>query len=85
MILEIEDRGKGFPSGVLENNGNGLSAELGVGLRGMNERIRQLGGRIEVVSPGNGTLVRAVVPPGKRQTPRNDNVAVRTEEYAVTE
>ena len=85
VILEIEDRGKGFPPGVLENNGNGLSAELGVGLRGMNERMRQLGGRIEVASAGTGTLVRAVVPPGKRQTPRNDNVAVRAEEYAVME
>ena len=85
VILEIEDRGKGFPPGVLENNGNGLPAELGVGLRGMNERMRQLGGRIEVASAGTGTLVRAVVPPGKRQRPRNNDGALRVEEYAVME
>jgi PAS domain S-box-containing protein len=85
VILEIEDRGKGFAPGVLETNGNGLPANLGVGLRGMNERMRQLGGKIEVVSAGKGTLVRAVVPPGNRQKIRNGKVALAAEDYAVIE
>jgi signal transduction histidine kinase len=35
---------------------------LGVGLRGMNERLRQLGGRLELSSTENGTTIRAVAP-----------------------
>jgi PAS domain S-box-containing protein len=62
VVLEIEDQGKGFPPGVLETSGNALPAELGVGLRGMNERMRQLGGRIELVPAEKGTIIRAVVP-----------------------
>jgi signal transduction histidine kinase len=31
----------------------------GVGLRGMTERMRQLGGKLEVVSSSSGTTVRA--------------------------
>jgi signal transduction histidine kinase len=34
----------------------------GVGLRGMSERIRQLGGRLELVSSDHGTKVTAIVP-----------------------
>ena len=35
---------------------------LGVGLRGMNERMRQLGGSLELFSNEQGTLVKASVP-----------------------
>ena len=65
VMLEIEDHGKGLPAHILEANGNALAAELGVGLRGMNERMRQLGGHIETRSAGIGTIVRAVVPVGQ--------------------
>ena len=34
----------------------------GVGLAGMRERVRQLGGRFEIESSGRGTTVRAIVP-----------------------
>ena len=61
-VLEIEDAGKGIPapSGELPNTG--------VGLRGMNERMRQLGGRLEVSSNGHGTRLTAVVPLQVRAT-----------------
>jgi signal transduction histidine kinase len=35
---------------------------LGVGLRGMQGRVTQLGGRFEIESSGRGTTVRAVLP-----------------------
>ena len=35
---------------------------LGVGLRGMNERMRELGGTLELISAADGTTVRATVP-----------------------
>ena len=35
---------------------------LGVGLRGMSERLRQLGGSLDISSTESGTRVRATVP-----------------------
>jgi PAS domain S-box-containing protein len=64
-ILEIRDTGKGIPSTLLEQSGEDWMGSLGVGLRGMDERMRQLGGKLEVSSTDNGTVVRAVVPAGE--------------------
>jgi PAS domain S-box-containing protein len=62
-ILEIEDEGKGIPRQVLEQSGLDWMGALGVGVRGMNERMRQLGGRLEIVSKKErGTIVRAILP-----------------------
>jgi signal transduction histidine kinase len=35
---------------------------IGVGFGGMRERLRQLGGKLEVESSDNGTLIRATLP-----------------------
>ena len=35
---------------------------MGVGVRGMNERMQQLGGRLELASTKTGTTVRAMIP-----------------------
>jgi signal transduction histidine kinase len=61
-ILEIEDRGKGISPQYLEKSGQDWMAALGVGVRGMNERMRQLGGRLELISTEKGTTIRAIVP-----------------------
>jgi signal transduction histidine kinase len=61
-FLEIRDEGKGIPSQLLEQAAEDWMGALGVGLRGMNERMSQLGGRLEVVSKDSGTVVTAVVP-----------------------
>lgn len=61
-VLEIEDKGKGFNQTVLEQGGKDWMGALGVGVRGMNERLRQLKGRLEIISQECGTLVRAIVP-----------------------
>ena len=60
--LEIEDFGKGMEP--LKSKSSRESFQpLGVGIRGMTERIRQLGGRLEIVSrPKRGTLVTATIP-----------------------
>jgi len=62
VTLEVTDTGKGIPSGLLEQSGQDWTGALGVGLRGMNERMRQLGGSLEVVSTEKGTAVAATVP-----------------------
>lgn len=58
VTLEIRDDGKGVPPNVLESSNNAL----GVGLRGMTERMRQLGGNLNLSAASPGTLVRATVP-----------------------
>lgn len=61
LRLEISDEGRGIPPPLLEKFERG-SAGLGVGLAGMRERLRQLGGRLEVSSTPPGTTVRATLP-----------------------
>jgi signal transduction histidine kinase len=57
LRLEVRDRGRGMP----ELSRYGL-APVGVGIAGMSERVRQLGGRFEVISRDTGTVVRAALP-----------------------
>ena len=64
VVLEVADEGKGFPAAMLDLNDDDVPSTFGVGLRGMNERLRDLGGTIEL-NPGHnkrGAIVRAVVP-----------------------
>ena len=60
--LEIKDRGKGLAPSLLEQSGEDWMGAPGVGLRGMHERMRQLGGRLELASTGEGTTLTAVIP-----------------------
>src|ERR1700737_590256 len=60
--IEVEDKGKGIPP---EKRREILSSGApGVGLRGMRERLRQLGGGLEINSDGNGkgTSITAHLP-----------------------
>ena len=61
-LLEVKDRGKGIPSEILQQAATDSYGALGVGLRGMSERVRQLGGDLEVSSTPEGTTVIAIVP-----------------------
>jgi signal transduction histidine kinase len=58
--LEVSDDGKGFDH---QTQSKIASAEsVGVGLRGMRERLRQLGGSMEIRSNGHGATVIATIP-----------------------
>jgi PAS domain S-box-containing protein len=60
ISLEVEDRGKGIPPEkrqVMNSDGT-----AGVGIRGMRERLRQLGGSLEINSTETGTVVVARLP-----------------------
>lgn len=57
--LEIADAGRGIPPGVLSPDRPGFA---GVGIAGMRERVRLLGGRLEVQSGAGGTSVQAILP-----------------------
>ena len=64
-VLKIEDNGKGIRPELLEEFCQEWMGGLGIGVRGMNERMRQLGGRLELASGDKGTTVTAKVPQGK--------------------
>jgi PAS domain S-box-containing protein len=57
--LEIADQGKGIPP---EKQRELATAKAGVGMRGMQERVRQLGGTFKITSNGKGTCVAVVFP-----------------------
>jgi two-component system, NarL family, sensor kinase len=61
LCLEIVDHGKGIEAGTVRTSIDGI-ASLGVGIPGMRERLRQLGGQLEVDFARNGTRVLANVP-----------------------
>ena len=53
LVLTVKDDGSGFEP----------DQTRGLGLLGMEERVKQLGGRLEIESqPGHGTLLRATLP-----------------------
>jgi PAS domain S-box-containing protein len=58
--LEVKDDGRGINretrSKLVAGGG------VGVGLRGMRERLRRLGGNLEIESNGKGTVVAAILP-----------------------
>ncbi|HET6861803.1 MAG TPA: PAS domain S-box protein [Pyrinomonadaceae bacterium] len=58
--LEINDQGRGLPP-INKARADGLP-EMGVGIPGMKQRLRQLGGKLEITSSERGTSIVAVVP-----------------------
>ncbi|HEY4359892.1 MAG TPA: sensor histidine kinase [Bryobacteraceae bacterium] len=60
LLLSVEDDGVGFE----------VERTRGMGMLGMEERVRQLGGRFEIQStPGKGTALRVALPVGVRADP----------------
>jgi PAS domain S-box-containing protein len=74
VVLEIADVGRGISQG-----NNGSPQKTGVGIRGMQERVRLLNGVMEFLDARPGTLVRIKLPcpsQGSRE-PAADLVAAR--------
>lgn len=61
-VLQVEDKGSGVSSEISEGVSPSCMRALGVGLRGMYERMRQLGGKLELVSTEHGTTVIGIIP-----------------------
>jgi len=60
VILEIRDNGQGISE-------EQLSAKTSLGILGMRERVLLLGGTLTIMgSPGEGTIVRVVIPDSKQ-------------------
>jgi signal transduction histidine kinase len=61
VVLAVRDYGKGIPPELLESFRRN-SANAGVGLAGMRERMRELGGQLQVESSASGTVISATIP-----------------------
>jgi signal transduction histidine kinase len=59
--MRVRDYGKGMSQIVLERFESG-TGDLGLGISGMRERVRELGGKLEVQSDSAGTLIVASLP-----------------------
>jgi len=80
VLVDVEDHGKGIPDEKRQQMAT--SGTPGVGIRGMQERLRQLGGTLQIESDGSGTLVMARLP---IETPAGEAITVvdRSAPYAA--
>jgi signal transduction histidine kinase len=78
VFLTIKDQGRGIPYAVLRSLKEDGTAG-GVGLAGMTERIREIGGRVEINSGGEGTEVLVRVP-ASRRSPQRQIASPKVEE-----
>jgi PAS domain S-box-containing protein len=63
VSLQVSDQGRGIDKAKV-TAGNGKTPRLGVGILGMRERMKQLGGNLDIDSRSSGTTVRATIPVG---------------------
>jgi PAS domain S-box-containing protein len=61
ITMKIRDYGKGMPADIL-NRFQKTGERAGVGLSGIRERVKELGGRVEIKSDRDGTLLSVVLP-----------------------
>jgi signal transduction histidine kinase len=61
VILQIKDYGKGIPQELLAAFRK-KGTTFGVGLTGMRERVRELGGELDIQSSPTGTLISVTLP-----------------------
>jgi PAS domain S-box-containing protein len=62
IAIEIADNGSGLDADLLESVGSENGGPKGVGIRGMRERMREMGGTLHLVSNKSGTLICAHIP-----------------------
>jgi signal transduction histidine kinase len=61
LTLEVSDRGKGAIAGLGQRKVE-ARFRIGVGIASMKERVRLVGGRLDIESGNEGTTVRATIP-----------------------
>jgi len=72
--LQITDNGKGIPPERLDQLTHGVS-EMGVGLAGMRERVRQFNGTFDIRSDSSGTVITVTAPRLELSVPDHSGVA----------
>jgi signal transduction histidine kinase len=81
VSVEVADKGKGIPPDKQQEMAT--TGTPGVGIRGMRERLRQLGGSLEIGSNGTGTVVVVRLPVNSLSAPSNPVEATQTSPAAA--
>lgn len=76
LSAEICDEGRGIPAEILKGFDDGTRL-VGVGMAGMRERIRDLGGLFSVRSGANGTTIEVRLPLPRNAKAKQSELAVR--------
>jgi signal transduction histidine kinase len=58
IVVTVSDDGKGLPASVTDFEAN----KLGVGIAGMKQRVKELGGELRLRNNHPGALVEAIIP-----------------------
>lgn len=66
LTLELSDFGRGFSAGVQDGKEE-TPFEFGVGILSMQERVKLVGGRLDIASNSRGTTVLVTVPLGEER------------------
>jgi signal transduction histidine kinase len=61
LMVEVKDRGHGMTQQIVENMGSSRG-HFGVGIMGLDERVKQTGGSMRIQTGGHGTTVTAILP-----------------------
>jgi PAS domain S-box-containing protein len=83
VVLEVRDEGSGIPQDIADKISSGDG--FGLGIRGMRERLRQFGGRLDVISNRKGTIVTAALPAPYLQVGDTDSEAAPAPEEVSAE
>jgi signal transduction histidine kinase len=59
LVIEVADRGRGLPAAIRDDRDALLAS--GVGVAGINERVRELGGELAIHSTDEGTTLRVTL------------------------
>jgi signal transduction histidine kinase len=84
VVLTVKDFGMGVPREVLDRFWK--TGNVGVGLAGIRERTKELGGFLEIESNLDGTLLRATIPvlPVDETDPEGVDAFLTATEYSPT-
>lgn len=70
VVLTVQDFGMGVPREVLDRFWK--TGNVGVGLAGIRERLKELGGALEIESNLDGTILKATIPASRSEIDSND-------------
>jgi signal transduction histidine kinase len=76
VVLKVQDFGKGIPHETIDRFWK--TGNVGVGLAGIRERLKELGGQLEIDSSVHGTSLRATIPTVGSDVKANDQAAAET-------
>jgi signal transduction histidine kinase len=73
VVVAVSDKGRGIPEGVLDHTSR--TTTVGIGITGIRERVKQLGGGLEIETGRQGTKVKATIPNRHFRTRSSDATA----------